>query len=397
MAGDNPHMSVDDNGYCRVRTPKTDSNDKSFIASTLSQNGYVPILQVLKEVNRVSDFINCFKHLSPKHHKMKSTEEILMAGILGKQKQLNRVEQANKFSHAVFFYNDQTFQEGSHDEQEMINACKLLLQNAIILWNYLYLSQLVVNTTNKEERLALINVIRGGSVITFGQIIFSAALRSRRHSWALPYLLAVTLLALLAANTSHAAVPARSPVVSSARTYVFVCDNRSIYTVRATGTEAWIFRPEGSLRLPAVPTETGAKYASEVFEIWILGEQARLGEPTGEQQSCHNDRRQAVWEHAKLNGADFRAVGNEPGWNLVIMAASRIVLVSAYGASRIEVPLPEPMVDSEARTTRWDAGELVLEVSDRPCRDSMSGEAFESTVVVTTKTETLHGCGRALH
>jgi putative lipoprotein len=79
------------------------------------------------------------------------------------------------------------------------------------------------------------------------------------------------------------------------------------------------------------------------------------------------------------------------------MAGSRIVLVSNYGASRLEVPLPVPTMDKEAHTTRWDAGELVLEVSGRPCRDSMSGEKFESTVVITTRMETLHGCGRALH
>lgn len=432
LAGDNPHMSVDEAGYCRVRTPKTDSDDTSFISSTLTQNGYIPILQVLKEVNRLCHFIRSFKHLSPKHHKMRPTEEVLMAGILGKgsniglgklasisagirehtlhntvtwyfdinnirsanrkivdlihrlalannylsqpsvihsssdgrkvnvavdslhasysykyfgkekgvtdytfidarqslfhntvfsasdreapyvidglvensvaesqihstdthgfsesifaathfirvafaprlknlgrqkmysfstrrtyqkkgykllpsrtinrklilrhwddilrfmatirthhasasqlfkrlssyakdhplykalkefgriiktqfiltyyddvelrqqiHKQLNRVEQANKFSHAVFFDNDQAFQEGGRDEQEISNACKLLLQNSIILWNYLYLSEMVVNTPNLEERSSLVQAIKGGSVITWKHI-----------------------------------------------------------------------------------------------------------------------------------------------------------------------------------------------------------------------------------
>lgn len=432
LAGDNPYMSVDDKGYCRVRTPSIDADKKSFISTTLSQRGYVPILQVLREINRVSGFIQCFKHLSPKHHKMKPTEEVLMAGIVGNgcnigisklasisagirehtlhntvtwyfdinnirsanrkiidvihrlalannylnqrsvihsssdgrkvnvavdclhasysykyfgkekgvtdytfiderqslfhntvfsasdreapyvidglvenpvpegqvhstdthgfsesifatthfigvafaprlknlgrqkmygfstrrsyqkrsykllpsrsinrklilrhwddilrfmvtikthhasasqlfkrlssyakdhplyralkefgriiktqfiltffddielrqqiQKQLNRVEQANKFSHAVFFDNDQAFQEGGRDDQELVNACKLLLQNAIILWNYLYLSELVVNTPSRKERSALFDSIRGGSVITWKHI-----------------------------------------------------------------------------------------------------------------------------------------------------------------------------------------------------------------------------------
>jgi TnpA family transposase len=86
------------------------------------------------------------------------------------QKQLNRVELANKFSHAVFFDNDQAFQVGDQREQEINNACKLLLQNAIVLWNYLALSEKVLNTTSKEDREALIEAIRGGSMITWKHV-----------------------------------------------------------------------------------------------------------------------------------------------------------------------------------------------------------------------------------
>ncbi len=33
---------------------------------------------------------------------------------------------------------------------------------------------------------------------------------------------------------------------------------------------------------------------------------------------CTYDRRASIWEHAKLSGVDFRAVGNEPGWVLEV-------------------------------------------------------------------------------
>jgi uncharacterized membrane protein len=193
-----------------------------------------------------------------------------------------------------------------------------------------------------------------------------------------------------------AAAPA-PPASDGAATYVFVCDEQTAYTVRTTEAEAWIFRPEGTLMLPAVPDALGAKYSDGAFELWIDGQQAQFGESGTELQRCRNDRRRAVWEKAKLDGADFRAVGNEPGWNLEILEGSRIVLIADYGASRVERPLPQPMIDQEARTTRWDAGELVVEVIGVPCRDSMSGESFESTVVVTWGEQTLRGCGRALH
>jgi uncharacterized membrane protein len=188
-----------------------------------------------------------------------------------------------------------------------------------------------------------------------------------------------------------------SPAPRDAATYVFVCDEQTAYTVRATGAKAWVFRPEGTLMLPVVRGKTGVKYSDGAFELWIDGQQAQLGESGSKLQGCHNDPRRAVWERAKLDGADFRAVGNEPGWNLEILEGSRIVLVADYGASRVERPLPQPLIDQEDRTTRWDAGELIVEVIGRPCRDPMSGESFESTVVVTWGERTLTGCGRALH
>jgi hypothetical protein len=43
----------------------------------------MPVLQVLRDINNTGDFVNCFKHLSPKHHKLKPTAEIVLAEILG--------------------------------------------------------------------------------------------------------------------------------------------------------------------------------------------------------------------------------------------------------------------------------------------------------------------------
>ena len=180
-------------------------------------------------------------------------------------------------------------------------------------------------------------------------------------------------------------------------TYVLVCDEETSYTMRTSGTEAWVFRPEGTLRLTAVPSGKVKRYSDGDLELRIEGEQAWLGETGEELLTCRNDRRRAVWERAKLDGADFRAVGNEPGWYLEIREQSRIVLVTDYGESRVEAPLPEPTVDPETLTTRWDAGELVVEVIGRPCTDTMSGERFPSEVSVHWRSRTLRGCGRALH
>ena len=83
------------------------------------------------------------------------------------EKQLNKVELANKFSKAVFFANNQEFQSGSREEQEISTACKVLIQNAIVLWNTLFLSQQLSNTSSAEERNEMLKAITSGSLLTW--------------------------------------------------------------------------------------------------------------------------------------------------------------------------------------------------------------------------------------
>lgn len=86
------------------------------------------------------------------------------------EKQLNKVELSNKFSKAVFFANNQEFQEGTKEEQETATACKVLIQNAIVLWNYLYLSQRLSNTPDLMQREEMVEAITGGSIIAWRHV-----------------------------------------------------------------------------------------------------------------------------------------------------------------------------------------------------------------------------------
>lgn len=180
-------------------------------------------------------------------------------------------------------------------------------------------------------------------------------------------------------------------------TYVFVCPDQTEYVVRTKATEAWVFRPQGSLRLQATSATEPGIYSDGSFELRIRGEQARLGSTGSQLKDCHNDRRRAIWEKAKLDGADFRAIGNEPSWVLEIRQQSRAVLVTDYGAKRDELQLPSPIEDLDKRATRWNTDEFQMEIIDHRCNDSMSGEAFESTVIIHWQGQTLRGCGRSLH
>ena len=86
------------------------------------------------------------------------------------EKQLNKIELANRFSKAVFFADNQEFQDGSLEEQEIATACKVLIQNAIVLWNTLYLSQQLSNTSNTEEHDEMLNAIKSGSLLTWQHV-----------------------------------------------------------------------------------------------------------------------------------------------------------------------------------------------------------------------------------
>lgn len=117
-----------------------------------------PLYRALKEFGRITKT----QYILTYYDDVKLRQQV--------QKQLNRVELSNKFSHAVFFDNDQSFQVGTREEQEIATACKVLLQNAIVLWNYLYLSKTIIDAKDDEERMELIASIAQGSVITWRHV-----------------------------------------------------------------------------------------------------------------------------------------------------------------------------------------------------------------------------------
>jgi len=112
----------------------------------------------------------------------------------------------------------------------------------------------------------------------------------------------------------------------------------------------------------------------------------------------------SVWERARRRGVDFRAFGNEPGWHLEIRDGEGLRFVHAYGQQWLQVPATalerDPPEGTRAGRTRYRAvlegGDLVLEIAEAPCTDSMSGERFAYRVTVERGERTWRGCGRSL-
>ena len=86
------------------------------------------------------------------------------------EKQLNKVESVNKFSGAVFNANNQEFPQSTKEEQIVADGCTRLIENAIICWNYLFLSQFIFHKEDESEKIEVINTLRNGSIVTWQHI-----------------------------------------------------------------------------------------------------------------------------------------------------------------------------------------------------------------------------------
>ena len=129
--------------------------------------------------------------------------------------------------------------------------------------------------------------------------------------------------------------------------------------------------------------------------ICACGARAYAGGNSGvsEEQLATNN----VWHAAKLRGVAFRAIGQEPGWLLEITNGEELLIKTNYGQDKQTFPYVEPREDKAARKTLFQLnGDNSVLIEGKSCTDSMSGEAFETTVTVNLDGQTYKGCGRAL-
>lgn len=197
-------------------------------------------------------------------------------------------------------------------------------------------------------------------------------------------------------HASGGSVDAEQP--TRPRVYAFDCQGQ--YVVAEFSNEhVWVFLPGATVKLPRLESASGARYGDHNVGFWSKGEEAML-EQQGATVNCRVDRRNTPFEAAKLDGADFRGLGNEPGWEL-LMYGDRIRFSWDYGNSQAEFPATPPVSNREEAWSRWSstaAGrQIEIELRARPCHDSMSGDSFETTVTVALDGRQFHGCGRPLH
>lgn len=86
------------------------------------------------------------------------------------EKQLNKVELANRFTRAVAVGNPREFTQAEKEEQEIAEACNRLIKNSIICWNYLYLARQLERAGDEEAKENLRRTIAAHSPMSWAHI-----------------------------------------------------------------------------------------------------------------------------------------------------------------------------------------------------------------------------------
>ena len=68
--------------------------------------------------------------------------------------------------------NNAEFMFASQEEQNIANNSKRLIQNAIILWNYLYLTKKIQEAKTQEEKDEILKAVKQSSAVRWSHINF---------------------------------------------------------------------------------------------------------------------------------------------------------------------------------------------------------------------------------
>jgi uncharacterized membrane protein/membrane-bound inhibitor of C-type lysozyme len=180
--------------------------------------------------------------------------------------------------------------------------------------------------------------------------------------------------------------------------YAYDCRGLRI-AVRPGDGELHLVLPDRTLVLPQVEAASGARYQAGDDAFWGKGINTATLTLDGEDTPCLLDRQATPWVDARARGVQFRAIGQEPGWQLEVHP-DRLVFMYQYGEKRAVAPNDGPSSEPEHRLRHWQAStaehELAISVEERACTDVMSGEVYPATVVVNLDGRDYSGCGRNL-
>ena len=212
----------------------------------------------------------------------------------------------------------------------------------------------------------------------------------------------ITCLAALLTVALLVACPLREksvkPVNVPDTIMVFGSGDSLAITVHLKGDSLWTFLPGRTVCLPQRPAASGIRFEDRTALFWMKGAEALFQTPGEKPVSLVSRPDLAVWERAKLQGWDFRAVGQEPPWELLIGKGRGILLWQGYERRRLEWAYVEPEIQQNVGVTRYrPESNVQIELTSAACRDLMSGAGFNTKVSLEIEGKELLGCGQPLH
>lgn len=89
------------------------------------------------------------------------------------EKQLNKVESSHKLGKAISICNDHAFLNTDKEDQETAEACRRLIKNALICWNYIYLQMKKDAEMDEDKKKEIIEGVKNGSIMWWGHFNFN--------------------------------------------------------------------------------------------------------------------------------------------------------------------------------------------------------------------------------
>lgn len=115
-----------------------------------------PLQEALKEFGRIIKSIFILKYI----------DDTTWRQVIDKQ--LNKGELANKFARAISFVGEE-ITAAYREDQEISAICKTIIQNIIILWNYIELTKIIMRSDDLTKQTLLEN-ITGASILSWQHV-----------------------------------------------------------------------------------------------------------------------------------------------------------------------------------------------------------------------------------
>lgn len=207
------------------------------------------------------------------------------------------------------------------------------------------------------------------------------------------------LIGAIAAIVSNSMLSAEE---TAQKTFAYSCSNGQQITAQYFHNSVKLYLPDETVKLPLVRSASGVKFENDAITFWAKNNEALLLERGRHNISCEIDDNASIWEAARLEGADFRGIGSQRGWELLTYQQGKgIVLTVDYGFKslvfRNGTTYPAFKQHPTVILAKNKKHEVHIELSETECRDGKKEQTYPVSVfIVVDNLYKLRGCGKPL-